>query len=189
MNRQIAQLFALSMVLFAVLIGFTSQWSVFGAEALKDNEKNRRPLIEEQQIPRGLVKAANGQVLARSVGSGSGNNRIYRRTYPAGALFSHAVGYSFVSKGRVGLERSRNAALTGEEGEFGTIFSQLQSQDREGKDVTTTLDPDGQRAALQALGGRKGSIVAMEPQTGRVRVMVSVPEYDPNEVPRATSRS
>ncbi len=188
MNKQIAQLFALSMVLFAVLIGFTSQWSVFGAEALKDNEKNRRPLIEEQQIPRGLVKAANGQVLARSVGSGSGNNRIYRRTYPAGGLFSHAVGYSFVSKGRVGLERSRNAALTGEEGEFGTIFSQLQSQDREGKDVTTTLDPDGQRAALQALGGRKGSIVAMEPQTGRVRVMVSVPEYDPNEVPRDFSR-
>ncbi len=188
MNKQIAQLFALSMVLFAVLIGFTSQWSVFGAEALKDNEKNRRPLIEEQQIPRGLVKAADGRVLARSVGTGSGNNRIYRRTYPAGGLFSHAVGYSFVSKGRVGLERSRNAALTGEEGEFGTIFSQLQSQDREGKDVTTTLDPDGQRAALQALGGRKGSIVAMEPQTGRVRVMVSVPEYDPNQVPREFSQ-
>ena len=49
--------------------------------------------------------------------------------------------------------------------------------------MITTLDPDGQQAALQALGGRKGSIVAMEPQTGRVRVMVSVPEYDPNQVP------
>ncbi len=187
MNKQIAQLFSLSMVLFAVLIGFTSQWSVFSAEALKDNEKNRRPLIEEQQIPRGLVRASNGQVLARNVASGSGNSRIFRRIYPAGPLFSHAVGYSFVSKGRVGLERSRNSALTGEEGEFGTIFSQLQSQDREGKDVTTTLDPDGQRAALRALGGRNGSVVAIDPQTGRIRVMVSVPEYDPNQVPRAFS--
>ncbi len=184
MNRQIAQLFALSMVLFAVLIGFTSQWSVFGAEALRDNEKNRRPLIEEQQIPRGLIKASDGQVLARNVARGSGNSRIFRRTYPAGPLFSHAVGYSFVSKGRVGLERSDNGALTGEEDEFGTIFSQLQSQDREGKDVITTLDPDGQRAALKALGGRKGSVVAIDPQSGRVRVMVSVPEYDPNQVPR-----
>ena len=126
-------------------------------------------------------------MLARNVASGSGNSRIFRRIYPAGPLFSHAVGYSFVSKGRVGLERSRNAALTGEEGEFGTIFSQLQSQDREGKDVTTTLDPDGQRAALQALGGRNGSVVAIDPQTGRIRVMVSVPEYDPNRVPRAFS--
>ncbi len=184
MNRQIAQLFGLAMILFAVLIGFTSQWSVFGAEALKDNVKNRRPLIEEQQIPRGLVKAVDGQVLARSVGTGKGRARIYRRSYPTGPLFSHAVGYSFVSKGRAGLERSRNSALTGEENEFGTIFSQLQSQDREGSDVTTTLDPKGQKAALQALGGRKGSIVALEPQTGRVRVMVSVPEYDPNDIPQ-----
>ena len=60
-----------------------------------------------------------------------------------------------MSKGRVGLRRSRNApALTGEAGEFGTIFSQLQSQDREGKDVTTTLDPrdDQRHRALQATG-------------------------------------
>ena len=165
-NRQIGQLFGLSMVLFAVLVAFTSQWSVFGAEALEDNTKNRRPLIEEQQIPRGVIRAANGRVVARSVGSGSGNSRIYRRTYPTGPLFSHAVGYSYVSKGRAGLERSRNDALTGDEGEFGTIFSQLQSQEREGKDVTTTLDQAGQEAALRALGGRKGSIVAIEPQTG-----------------------
>jgi peptidoglycan glycosyltransferase len=182
-NRQIGQLFGLSMILFAVLVAFTSQWSVFGAQALEDNTKNRRPLIEEQQIPRGVIRAANGRVLARSVGSGSGNSRIYRRTYPTGSLFSHAVGYSFVSKGRAGLERSRNDALTGDEGEFGTIFSQLQSQQREGKDVTTTLDQAGQQAALRALGGRKGSIVAIEPQTGRVRVMVSIPEYDPNDIP------
>ena len=187
MNRQIVQLFGLSMILFSVLIAFTSRWSVFEADALKDEPANRRPLIEEQQIPRGLVKAENGLVLARSNARGKGNNKIYQRTYPTGSLFSHAVGYSFISRGRAGLERSRNGALTGEESEFGSIFSQLQSQDREGKDVTTTLDPDGQRAALQALGGRKGSIVAIEPQTGRVRVMVSIPEYDPNDIPERFS--
>ena len=53
--------------------------------------------------------------------------------------------------------------------------------------MTTTLDPDGQRTALEALGGRHGSVVALEPQTGRVRVMVSVPEYDPNLVPERFS--
>ncbi|MEJ7716202.1 MAG: penicillin-binding transpeptidase domain-containing protein [Thermoleophilaceae bacterium] len=93
------------------------------------------------------------------------------------------MGYSFISRGRAGLERSRNGALTGQESEFGTIFSELQNRDREGRDVVTTLDPDGQRAALKCAGGRNGSIVAIEPQTGRVRVMVSVPEYDPNDVP------
>jgi len=182
-NRQIVQLFGLSMVLFAVLIGYTSHWSVFAAQSLKDNTLNRRPLIEEQQVPRGLVKANDGTVLARSVGRGRGQERTYVRTYPTGSLFGHSVGYSFIGQGRAGLERSRNAALAGQESEFGTVFSQLQNQGREGKDLITTLDPGAQKVARQALGGRKGSVVAIDPQTGRVRVMVSVPEYDPNQVP------
>ena len=55
------------MLLFAVLVGFTSYWSVLEADELKDETANRRPLIEEQQIPRGLITAADGTVLARSV--------------------------------------------------------------------------------------------------------------------------
>ncbi len=183
MNKQIVQLFGLTMLLFAVLIGFTSRWSVFEQDSLEDQTSNRRPLIEEQRIPRGLIRASDGTVIARSVPRGRGEARTFTRTYPTGPLFSHAVGYSFISRGRVGLERSRNDELTGEEDEFANIFSELQSKTREGQDVTTTLDPEGQRTALEALAGRRGSIVALEPQTGRVRVMVSVPEYDPNEVP------
>ncbi|MGI8844803.1 MAG: penicillin-binding transpeptidase domain-containing protein, partial [Thermoleophilaceae bacterium] len=183
MNRQIVQLFGLSMVLFAVLVGYTSRWSVFEATALKDEPKNRRPLIEEQQVPRGLIKAADGTVLARSVGRGRGEQRTFTRAYPTGSLFGHSVGYSFIGQGRAGLERSRNPALAGEESELGTVFSQLQNRGREGRDLITTLDPGAQKAAVQALGGRKGSVVAIEPQTGRVRVMVSVPEYDPNQIP------
>ena len=187
MNGQIVQLFSLTALLFAVLVGFTSRWSVFDQDRLENETANRRPLIEEQRIPRGLIRAADGTVIARSVGSGRGEARTFERTYPTGPLFSHAVGYSFISRGRAGLERSRNDDLTGKEDEFENIFSELQSKAREGQDVTTTLDPDGQRTALRALAGRRGSIVALEPQTGRVRVMVSVPEYDPNEIPRRFS--
>ena len=183
MNRQIVQLFGLSMLLFATLIAFTSRWAVFEAESLEEETANKRPLIEEQRIPRGLIMARDGSVLARSVARGTGARRTFTRTYPSGPLFSHAVGYNFLTRGRVGLERSRNDELTGKENEFSSIFSQLQSEDREGEEVTTTLDPKAQKAALAALGGRRGSIVAIEPQTGRVRVMVSVPEYDPNDVP------
>lgn len=183
MNRQIVQLFGLSMLLFAILVAYTSWWTVPGADGLEKNANNRRSLIEEQQTPRGLILAADGTVLARSVPRGSGEQRTFTRTYPTGPLFSHAVGYSFIEKGRAGLERERNSELAGEENEFESIFSQLQSSDREGQDVTTTLDPDGQRSALAGLAGRRGSVVAFEPQTGRVRVMVSVPEYDANQIP------
>jgi peptidoglycan glycosyltransferase len=53
---------------------------------------------------------------------------------------------------------------------------------QEGSDVITTLDPAAQEVATQALAGQNGSVVALEPQTGRVRVMVSVPQFDPNQV-------
>jgi peptidoglycan glycosyltransferase len=182
-NRQIVQLFGLSMLLFATLVGFTSRWTVFEAEELKDQTLNRRALIESQQIPRGLILASDGTVLARSVPRGKGQRRIFTRTYPENNLFSHAVGYSYINRGSTGIERYRDGELTGEENEFVSIFSELQSKDPEGSDVTTTLDAEAQGTALSALAGRQGAIVAIEPQTGRVRVMASSPDYDPNEIP------
>ena len=68
MNRQIVQLFGLFTLLFAVLVIFTSRWTVFEAQSLADNPANRRPLIEEQKVPRGLILASDGTVLARSRG-------------------------------------------------------------------------------------------------------------------------
>jgi peptidoglycan glycosyltransferase len=182
-NRQIVQLFALSMLLFATLVGFTSRWTVFEAEALKDNALNRRALLEAQQIPRGVIRASDGTVLARSVPEGTGQRRVFERVYPEGNLFAHAVGYSFLERGSTGIEAYRNDELTGEEDELSSIFSELQSKSPEGSDVTTTLDREAQETAVAALGGQKGAIVAIEPATGRVRVMASSPDFDPNDVP------
>jgi peptidoglycan glycosyltransferase len=183
-NRQIAQLFGLLTVLFALLVAFTSRWTVFEAESLADNDANRRPLLQEQRVPRGLILASDGRtVLARNRPHGRGEQRTYSRVYPQGGLFAHAVGFSFLLNGRRGLEQSRNADLAGEEDEFESILSGLESNRREGLDVVTNLDVDGQRTALSALGGRKGAVVAIEPSTGKVRVMASVPGYDTNRVP------
>ncbi|HEY7453271.1 MAG TPA: penicillin-binding protein 2 [Thermoleophilaceae bacterium] len=184
MNRQIIQLFGLFAFLFAVLLMFTSRWTVFEASSLEDNPDNRRPLIEEQRIPRGRIYASDGKtLLARSRGRGRGQNRIYTRTYPTGGTFAHPVGFSYLKNGRRGLEASRNDDLVGEEDEFESILSGLESRDREGNDVYTTLDVGGTRAAVNGLAGRKGAVVAIEPATGKVRVMVSIPEYDPNLIP------
>jgi penicillin-binding protein A len=184
MNRQIVQLFGLFTLLFAVLLAFTSRWTVFEASSLENNPDNRRPLIEEQKIPRGLILASDGKtVLARSKGEGRGENRTYTRTYPHGRTFGHPVGFSYIRNGRRGLEESRNDDLVGEEDEFSSILSGLESRDQEGNDVVTNLDVAGTEAAVNGLAGRKGAVVAIEPRTGKVRVMVSIPEYDPNLIP------
>jgi penicillin-binding protein A len=189
MNVQIRQLYGLFALLFAVLVGFTAYWSVVDAEGLEDNPDNRRALIEEQTIPRGIIYARDGRtVLARNRAVRRGGTRIFVRRYPTGDLFAHPIGYSFFRNGQISLEESRNDDLVGEEDEFESILAGLEDRDREGKDVVTNLDVAGTQAAVAGLAGRAGSVVAIEPQTGKVRVMVSIPEYDPNLVPTRAFR-
>jgi peptidoglycan glycosyltransferase len=180
-NEPISKLFALVVVLFALLIAFTSRWTIFEAKSLADNPKNRRELLEEQRIERGRILTHDGTVLAKSVPTGQGGT--FRRTYPKDGLFAHAVGYSFIRYGRAGLERSRNDELSGKKTSITNIIDELSGQPPKGDDIRTSLSVKGQRAALAALQGRKGSVVALEPSTGRVLVMANVPAYNPNQVP------
>jgi peptidoglycan glycosyltransferase len=83
----------------------------------------------------------------------------------------------------VGLEREYNDDLTGKTDEFRSLLDELRGREREGDDVFTNLDPQAQRTALDGLAGRAGSVVALDPRTGRVRVFASVPGYNPNTVP------
>ena len=67
MNRQIAHLFALVLVLFGLLVVFTSRWTIFEAKGLQHQTANRRPLLEEQRVPRGYIYADDGTILANFV--------------------------------------------------------------------------------------------------------------------------
>ena len=49
-----------------------------------------------------------------------------------------------------------------------------------GKDLILHVDSSLQQAAVAALGDRRGSVVAIEPETGGILAMVSKPGYDPN---------
>ncbi|MDX6606775.1 MAG: penicillin-binding protein [Solirubrobacterales bacterium] len=182
MNRQIVKLFGVILVLYALLFGFTSYWSVFDSSSLKANTANRRPLLEEQKIQRGDILADDGTVIAHSVAQGKGNNKIYVRHYPQGSLFGNPIGYSFVDRGRVGFEQSHNDELVGNKTEFLSVLDELQGHAQVGDKVQSTLDPQAQKVALAGLGGQRGSVVAIVPSTGEVRVMASIPGYNPNDV-------
>src|SRR6201999_1155805 len=131
---------------------------------------------------------ADGVVVAESVAQGKGQQTIYSRRYPQGDLFGHPVGYSFIEVGQSEIERSENATLTGETNEFATLIDELQGETEEGSNVTLTLDAEAQRVATEALEsaittpGTGGAVVAIEPDTGAVKAMVSTPGYDPNTV-------
>ena len=125
-------------------------------------------------------------MLARNKERKVGGRTFYFRRYPQGRLAAHVVGYSTAARSRTGLERSLNPALTGSARSLSSLVDQsldkLNGKPIIGDTVVTTLDINGQRAALEALGSTCGAVVALDPRTGRVRVMVSSPSYNPNDV-------
>jgi peptidoglycan glycosyltransferase len=188
-NRQIVKLFAFVVVLFGVLVGFTSWWSVFDAEALKEKDANKRVLLEQQQIPRGRILAADGTVIAKSVAKGRGAAKRYVRRYPEGSLFGHPIGYSFVQYGDSEFEQFHNEELIGEGSEFSSIADELLGHTQEGNDIVTNIDTDAQRLALSELQeAGLGAVVAIEPSTGAVKVMASNAPFDPNRIPDEYSK-
>jgi peptidoglycan glycosyltransferase len=179
-NRPIVRLYGLVVLLFALLLAFTSRWTIFEATSLRENEHNKRALLEQERVARGPIVAADGTVLARSVRGAEG---AYQRVYPTGAEWAQAIGYSYTNPdlGQTGLERFREHPLSGEStSELQAILDQLQGKQRQGEEVLTTLDPAAQRVALTALGEHRGAVVALDPRTGALLVMASTPGYDPN---------
>lgn len=192
MNTPIVRVFAFLLLLLALVVWKTSQWSVFDAQALQDKTQNRRPLIEAQTIKRGTIKTADGVTVAHSSPEGGGSHPVYVRHYPQGSLFGNPVGYSFIQVGQSEIERSENDTLIGQKNEFSTILDQLQGTTEQGDNVTLTIDSNAQRVATDALNsaiastagasGYGGAVVAMDPSTGAIKAMASAPQYDPNQV-------
>ncbi len=178
MSGPIVRLFGVVVLLFALLVFFTSRWTVFQASSLTKNPLNVRTLLDELEIKRGRIMADDGKtVLARSVAA---PQHTWTRFYPTRQLFAQPVGYSIASEGRqAGLEESVGPDLRGVQTGLSSIFGQL-SPRPVGDDVYTTLDPKAQRLAVQGLAGRTGSVVALDPRTGAVLAMYANPTYDNN---------
>jgi penicillin-binding protein A len=181
-NRSIVRLFGVVILLFTVLIVWTSRWTVFSATALNNNNLNRLQYYASLKVKRGEILADNGTtVLAKSVRARGGT---WTRTYPLGSLFSQAVGYYLPEEGRppTGIESANNDALHGLQNAFTSVFGSFNGTPKVGDDVHATLDPTAQKLARTLLDGRLGSVVAIVPQTGAVKVMYSNPTYDDNHV-------
>lgn len=128
------------------------------------------------------------------------------RHYPQGPHFAHSVGYvgrineqevkqldpvNYAGThhiGKTGIEKFYEDELHGQVGyeevetnARGRVLRVLKRTDPiPGKDITLSLDLDLQEAAEAALGGRRGAIVALLPDTGEVVAMVSQPSFNPN---------
>jgi penicillin-binding protein A len=185
MNKQITRVAVAALVLLAALIVATTYWQSWAAAGLADRQDNAIQRVAQFQIKRGEILAADGRTyLARRVVRKVEGKTLYFRRYPQGGRFAHVVGYSTQVRERAGLERSMNDYLTASNANLNTVLDttldKLRGGTIEGNDLILTLRPGAQRLAYEQLGGRCGSVVALEPKTGRVLVMASTPTFDPN---------
>ena len=187
MNRQITRVAVAALVLLAALIVGTTYWQAWAASDLADRQDNAIQRVAQFTVKRGLIYAADGRtVLADNQTRRVGGQTLYFRRYPQRGLAAHIVGYSTQVRSRAGLERSENDFLTGANSNLNTVvdttLDKLKGSTVKGNHLVLTLRPGAQRIALNALGGKCGAAVAIEPKTGRVLVAVSSPTYNPNLV-------
>jgi penicillin-binding protein A len=188
LNPQIRRLFFVLVALFVAVIGMSTWW-LWKAPDLEARRGNPNLLVQQLTIERGLIYASDGKTVFaknRTVKKKNIGRTWYLRVYPRGDLVAHPVGYSTIERSRTGLEESLNDYLTGSNANLDTVLDnaldKLKGLTQQGNDVVTTINARAQQIAMQALSGKCGAAVALEPSTGRVFVLASQPSYDPNLV-------
>ncbi|MFC8511550.1 peptidoglycan D,D-transpeptidase FtsI family protein [Streptomyces sp. NPDC057257] len=185
MNKTIRRtsVFVLLLV-FALLVRAT--WVQFyDGKALADDKDNRRNAIETYAEPLGNIIVA-GESITGSART-SGGDLAYKRTYKDGKLYAAVTGYASQAYAPTQLEGIYQDLLNGTDSSLKTVMDTITDKRADPGNVVTTIDPDVQKAAYDALGDKKGAAVAIDPKTGRILGVVSTPSYDPSSLTDANT--
>jgi peptidoglycan glycosyltransferase len=166
------------LVMFAALMINVNVLQVGQAGSLKKKPENSRQLNERLSRERGPIVVGLTSV-AKSVPAN--DQYKYQRTYPYGQLYSHATGY-YTLYTATGIEKTQDDLLSGEDDRLFVrrLSDYLTGRQPKGGAVVLTLNAKAQYAAAQALGNRRGAVVAIDPTTGAILAMYSSPSFDPN---------
>ncbi|MFM1951122.1 MAG: hypothetical protein RL418_809, partial [Actinomycetota bacterium] len=178
MNRQVRRVGLALTIMFLALFAMASSIQVLRSGELYKDSRNIRSSYETYKTQRGSILVGGVPVVESTP-----VNDAYRfiREYES-VLYSPVIGYFSLFSGSDGIEREMNSYLSGQSSAqfFEQINALLDGKPVTGAAVELTIDPDVQRAAWDALGNRKGAVIAIEPATGRILAMVSKPTFDAN---------
>ncbi len=166
-------------LLFVGMIVYLGYFYLERADMYSASSYNsRRQGVKAGRFIRGDILSSDGVLLATTKTAEDGSDS---RVYPVGSLFAHVVGYS--TRGSMAAEALASASLMESHIPLGErIRAELSGTRLQGDTVVLTLDSRIQQAAYDALGDRRGAIVVIDTDTGRILAMVSKPDFDPNEI-------
>ncbi|MDA1362558.1 penicillin-binding transpeptidase domain-containing protein [Glycomyces luteolus] len=183
MNPALRRMGVIALILLGALI-VQATWVTFFHHDDYEGLANARTLIAEYEVPRGQILAGD-TVIAESIPT-DGGSYGYQRNYPEGDYFGNITGFKSINYGASNLEATENALLNGTSSllAFDDFWATLLKENKPGGNVVTTLDPDLQKAAYDALAdtGVEGGAVVIDPRTGRILAQASFPGWNPTEV-------
>ena len=171
-------------------------------DAVLQRVSARAPFVWlSRQVPLDRWSALEGMKLP-----GIGSEPAHERVYPHGALAGQVLGFTGVDgHGLEGVERALDAELRGEVEavvvghdargrQFVLGGEEPESLPRAGAEIELTIDAGLQRVAeveleraVREQEARAGTLVALDPQTGEVLAMATVPRFDPNQFATASA--
>jgi peptidoglycan glycosyltransferase len=186
MNAPLRRVGVVVLVLFSLLFLNLNWVQVYKANAYRNDPHNGRVQLTEYQRQRGSIAVSGGQVVvARSVQTQ--DSLKYQRQYPFGAEYAPIVGYKPVNLGATGIERAETDFLSGNADALFTnrLKEMFTGNKMTGGNVLLTLSKNAQDTAYNDVlhnrsGAKSGAAVAIDPHSGAIQAMVSVPSYDPN---------
>jgi penicillin-binding protein A len=184
-NAQVRKVAAVILVAFLLLLAAPLYWQVVAADRLANDSRNTRVLIKEYAIERGPIVLADRTQVAESVRARDRNDPLkFVRRYPEGPRYGMVTGFYSLVYGRTLAEQEFNSYLLGKAPEqfAQNVTDLLTARSTPGGTLVLTLDRGAQEAAERALGGRKGAVAALDPETGAVLAMTTFPRYDPNDL-------
>lgn len=168
------------MILFLGLIIYLTYFMIFQSETYRESTQNKRNQYTANNIIRGPFYDRDNNLLAQTY-KDENNHQIREYLFPK--EYSHIIGYNYKSLGRTGLEDTMNKYLTDNSiKDAGDLKDEILSNERMGDSVYLTTDTRVQTDVSHLMEGYKGAVVALNPKTGEIYSLISMPQYDPNTV-------
>jgi peptidoglycan glycosyltransferase len=172
------------LVLFGLLFANLNWIQAYKADAYRTSDYNGRVVVAQYDRPRGDIEAG-GEFLAQS--KATADTLKYLRVYPDKQAYAPVIGYRPVNIGATGIEASEDDFLSGESDALfaDRIKDMFTGNNTGGGNVVLSLNTKAQEVAWKEMTHNekdvdKGAAVAIDPRTGAVQAMVSMPSYDPN---------
>ncbi len=179
MNRSVRRSAYALLTAFVVLVGVVTWIQAVGASEYRDDPRNPRVVAWRTGRERGPIVTSDDVTVAISEPSTEPGQ--FSRAYPESGLYAHTVGYTSVLFGSTGIERVRATDLVSDrDSTISGVLNALLGGDPRPRGLRLTLDHTLQSVAAEALGDQRGAVVALDPVTGAVLAMVSIPTFDPN---------